>query len=331
MNIDVFRGDGFSLTSLTDAINRLPFVPTRIGSLGYFRESGISTLSAEVEVRNGKLTLVQSRPRNSPGAYKTNERRKLHQFQAIHLPQQVEVMADEVQGLRAFGSETEAQTAQGLLDEKNAVALTDLALTLEYQRVGAIKGLVVDADGTTTLYDYFTTLGVTQQVVDFNLEVATQEQILNCLAVARAIEDELGGLVYTGIRAFCGKTFFNDFTTHATVKDAYRLYQESVKLRSDNRGGFEFGNIVFEEYRGSVNGTPFIADTEAYFVPEGVPGMFMTKYAPANYVETVNTLGVRTYQRIEFMKYNKGIEAEIQSNPIHLNMMPRAVIKGVRT
>jgi hypothetical protein len=98
-------------------------------------------------------------------------------------------------------------------------------------------------------------------------------------------------------------------------------------LRNDPRSGFYFGGVYWEEYRGSVGGVDFIASGEAYLVPEGVPDMFVTHYAPADYMETVNTIGLPYYAKQEMMRLNKGVEIEAQSNPLCLNTRPRAVIK----
>ncbi|MCB1718608.1 MAG: major capsid protein, partial [Candidatus Competibacteraceae bacterium] len=70
-----------------------------------------------------------------------------------------------------------------------------------------------------------------------------------------------------------------------------------------------------------------IADDEAYVVPRNVPGLFITRFAPADYMETVNTMGLPIYSKSEPMKMNRGIEMEAQSNPIHLCTRPNAVIK----
>ena len=65
----------------------------------------------------------------------------------------------------------------------------------------------------------------------------------------------------------------------------------------------------------------------AYAYPEGVPGMFQSKFAPADYMETVNTQGLPFYAKMETMPFNKGVIGEAQSNPIHFNSLPEAVIK----
>ena len=43
--------------------------------------------------------------------------------------------------------------------------------------------------------------------------------------------------------------------------------------------------------------------------------------------KTVNTIGLPRYAARESMDFNKGVEFEVQANPLHLNLRPRAVVK----
>jgi hypothetical protein len=62
----------------------------------------------------------------------------------------------------------------------------------------------------------------------------------------------------------------------------------------------KYGGITFENYRGWIAGdtvTPFIDPNEAHFFPPGTPNLFKTFFAPADYIETVNTLVCRATPR----------------------------------
>jgi hypothetical protein len=328
MMLDVFKGDAFSFTNLVAAINRIPFVPTRIGRMGLFSSEGVNTTSVAVEMQAGVLTLVPAAPRGSRGPSKNVEKRTVRDFRTVHLPQSVEVMADEVQGIRVFGSESETETAMALLQKKMAVARRDLDLTHEWQRIGALKGVVLDADGVTVIYNYFTEFGLAQQTQNFAFSVDATKVRGVCNAVARKIEDKLGGLMMVGgIHAFVGKTFFDALIDHPAVRDTYLGSGQSSELRRGLRMNFEFGDIVFEEYRGSVGGNAFVADDEGYAFPLGVPELFKTFYAPAPYMDTAGTNGLPFYMKGRAMDFDKGLDYEVQSNPLHMNTRPEAVVK----
>jgi hypothetical protein len=203
---------------------------------------------------------------------------------------------------------------------------SDIDVTLEYHRFGAIKGQVLDADGSTVLLNCFTEFGVSQITQSFELDVTTTDVRIECLTLKRSIEDELGGIPFSGIRVFCSEGFMDALISHDDVKAAYERWQDGEMLRNDPRAAFTFAGIRFEEYRGSVGGIPFIADDTAVAVPEGVRGLFIARFAPADYMETVNTMGVPYYAKQQPMDMNKGIEMEAQSNPLHLCTRPRSVV-----
>ena len=52
-----------------------------------------------------------------------------------------------------------------------------------------------------------------------------------------------------------------------------------------------------------------------------------TIYAPADYIETVNTVGLPFYAKQQLMDFDKGVEIETQSNPLCINTRPRTVIR----
>src|SRR5690606_26204575 len=94
-------------------------------------------------------------------------------------------------------------------------------------------------------------------------------------------------------------------------------------------GGFEFGGIVFENYRGSIGGTPFIGANDCRMFPVGVPDLFATAYAPANYIETVNTTGRPMYAKITPAPKGTHVDIDVQSNPLPYCTRPKVLMQGV--
>lgn len=326
-SLDIFNNDAFSVTSLTNAVNDLPHMPGRIGELGLFSEDGITSTTFMIESQGTTINLVPSAARGAPGDPVQGDKRKLIPFSTVHLPQRANILADEVQNVRAFGSESEIETVQNLVNKRLAKMRRNLDVTIEYQRMGAIKGQILDADGGTLL-DLFTTFNVTQQSKSLVLGTATTDVKRKLIEAKRLIEDALGGLMYRDLRVLCSPGFFDTLVGHAKVEGAYDRWMNGEFLRTDQRdGGFYFAGVYFEEYRGKVGSTDFIADGEAYMIPGGAPDLFVTNFAPADYMETVNTIGLPYYAKQEMLRMNKGVELESQSNPISICTRPRAVIK----
>lgn len=330
MLLDIFKTDAFGLVPLTKAINDLPRVPSLIGDLGLFTSEGVSTLTVAIERQKDVLTLVPSAPRGSPGVMKGVQRRNLRDLRTVHLPQRVEVQAEEVQGLRAFGSTSEEELAMSRLKKKLAVARRDNDITIEYQRMGAIKGQVIDADGSTVLTDMFSEFGVTQSQVSWALSNTSTKVLQLVVALLRLVEDKLGGVAASGVLVLASWEFMDAFTGHPVVQDAWRYYQAN-KLSADYREGFSFGGVLFKEYRGMVNSVRMIAANKAYAIPLGVPDLFSTFYAPAPYNETVNTDGLPFYAKQKTLDYDLGVEVQVQSNPLHICTRPDAIVEITAT
>jgi len=326
-NINIFQDEAFSVPNLTAAINEAPYVPGRIGALGLFSEEGISTLVAQIEYDGQTIGLVAAKPRGSSGTPVTLAARRMIPFNTVHLPQRSAMMADEIQGIRAFGSQTELEVAEARVQKYLAKHRMQLDMTHENHRLGAIKGKVLDADGTTVLLDVYQMFGITQK--EFNMELGTAATIVRtkCSEVVDMIADALGGAPMPGARALCGKNFWNSLIDHKSVRETYLNTQQAAELRGKAPDSFEIGGIIFERYRGRIAGQPHVHDDEAYAFPENVPDMFLTRFAPADYLETVNTDGLPYYSRVEPLPMGKGLDIESQSNPLHVPAIPKAIIK----
>jgi major capsid protein E len=329
--LDIFRSDAFSVTSLTDAILKAPFKPGRIGALGLFRERGITTTSVVIEEKDGRLSLIQTSPRGAPSSSIGESKRTARSFLVPHLSRESTVMADEVQNVRAFGSQDATAAVQAVVNERLQDLRAMHEVTLEHLRAGAIKGLILDADGSTLL-NLFTEFGVSQQSAVLTPDAAADngDQLRGqIVAIQRLIEAELGAEPVSSYRAFCGKDFMDDLRADLGVVQTLRYADPQALLQQQaNARMFSFGGVTWEEYRGSTGGTPFIPDAEAYVFPEGSP-IFSTYFAPADFVETVNTVGLPIYaKQAPDAEFNRFVKIHSQSNPLSLCLRPRAVVKA---
>lgn len=336
-SLDIFNNDAFSMVSLTDSINNIPFVPGRVGQLGIFIERGVSTTSVMIEEKNGILSLIETSQRGAPAKQNKADKRKARSLVIPHIAEEDTILADEVQNVRAFGSEDGLEGVQAVVNDRLAMMAMKHDATLEHLRIGAIKGEILDADGTTVLYNLFDEFGVTQQAeVDFDLDNATPAAGAvrkKCHDVVRKTEDELGVVPYDHVHCFCSPEFFDDLVSHPEVTEAYNRFQEGSFLRAGlARKSFVYADVVFEEYRGKVGGVDFIAANKAHFFPVGVPGLFRQYNAPADFVETVNTVGLPRYaKQATDAEFGRWVKLHTQSNPLPICLKPRTLIKAKRT
>jgi hypothetical protein len=339
--LDIFHDNAFGVVELTDAVNKVKFVPGRVGQLGLFVASAVAVTSIAIEEKEGLLVLVAPTPRGGPGQTIDKSKRKLRSLAVPHFEINDAIMAEEVQNVRPFGQETGLEMVQAKVGERFVTHSQSMSATEEYARIGAIKGIITYADGSTlNLFDTFEVDQVSE--VDFDLDNASPAAGAlrkKCAQQVRVIANLLDGVPFFGVHAFCGDAFFDDLLAHTEVRASYANTDMASVLRQGYIlpngekifGAFEFGGIVWENYRGAVGGTSFVHTDKCHMFPLGAPGLFRTVYAPADYVETVNTMGRRLYAKQYDMQNGKGVNLDVQMNAVQYCTRPGTLIQGKRT
>ena len=334
--IDIFNDDAFGVVSLTDTINDAQFVPGYTRQLGLFQETGTSKLTVAIEKKGDVLVLIPPTPRGAPGTTLDKAKRNIRSLDIPHFEVNDAIYADEVQGVRKLGSEDEVETVLDKIAERNMEIRQSFEATHEYHRVGAMKGVVAYADGSELdLFDFF---GISQDA-EIAWDFANKKDgnvRAQCAKVYRTIATDLGAIPFTGVLALCSDTYFDALIKNAEVRETYLAQQEARELRQGYVGGgasgafgmFTFGDITWVNYRGAVGGQAFIEADKAHFVPIGVPGLFRAVAGPADYIETVNTIGVPLYAKQYEMANGKGVHYDVQSNVVHYCTRPKVLKKG---
>ncbi|MFN3261641.1 MAG: major capsid protein [Pikeienuella sp.] len=334
--MDIFTGSAFRTRELSDAINVVPNQFGRLGELGLFADKPIRTAQFQIEQKNGVLSIVQSSPRGTdiPGAERA--KREMRNFATRRFALSGRITAEDVQGIRAFGSETELMQVQDLVNEVLVEHRQNLDITREFLRAGALRGTVIDADGTT-IVNLFTEFGVTQKVVDFALGSGDPDK--KAREVVRHIELNLKGDMMTGVHALCSPEFWDKLMANDDFKEAWKYYTSTVEpLRGDVRRGIPWQGITWEEYLGSgevpqedgsVVTQNFIPAGDARFFPLGTMNTFRTYNSPADYMETANTPGQPFYAKaMPDPKANRYVEVEAQMNALPICMRPAILVRG---
>lgn len=334
-SINIFDSNAFSMISLTNAMNLGPYKPRMLGELGLFAQKPIRTTEAWIEKKNGKLSILNTANRGTMKDVHSTRPRTAVSVAVPHVPYFQTILADDIQNIRAFGSETELQAMGSHVNDQMLEMKDDHDVTHEYHRVGALKGQVLDGDGTTVILDLFNLFGLSQTVINFVGTIANFSAVTT--EVIRTIADKLGNETFDGIVCLCGNTYFDAVIQHASMVQAYDRWRNGEFFRTAKMGpqwysaainGFEFQNVLFINYRGKIGDITFIPDTEAYYFPRGVDDLFEDIIAPADFMETVNTKGKRFYAKQERMPFDKGVNLHTQSNVLSICKRPDAVIKS---
>ena len=331
-NMDVFNSSAFSMLQLTAALLDRPHLPGRLGQLGIFQSRGIRTTSVDIERKGSTLQLVQTSPRGGPAVQNQKNLRNVLKLDTFRIAVEDTITADEIQNIRSFGSESDLQTLVEEVNERVADMSNSLAVTEEFQRIGAVKGQVLDADGSV-LVDLFSEFGVTAQAeVGLNIAATPEGQLRAKINqnIIRPIEDELGGISYESIHVMCSSQFFDDLVEHLEVREALKGFPAGAErlLGRTARRSIDFAGVTWEEYRGQVGSTKYVADDKAHAFPVGVPDLFLTRYAPAEYWDSVNTVGLPRYVRVnpDGTDPDHKRTIRVQTQVLHICTRPRTLI-----
>lgn len=221
------------------------------------------------------------------------------------------------------------------------------ALTLEYARAQLITtGGVYAPSGTLrTSYgstvNWYNEFGVTRTELTMDLSNQAVDPLVDVEPIIAAVQDGLqSGAVVEGFIAVCSPEFFSALITHPFVTDAYKYYareQGAAILSGRLTGGlgldaryrsFEFGGILFVEYRGSYNGVQYIPAGDAYVFPRvASQAMFKTYFAPANRFSTINRTAQEAYWFEYMNEKDDFIEIMSESNFMNAILRPQALVR----
>lgn len=338
--LDIFSHAAFNVWSLSLALVQRPYVPGLIGRLGLFAPRPLATTMTLVETRGHRLALVPERARGSPPPPDVRDPRALVAFKIPHFPIRTTVVADSVQNVRAFGTESQLQGVQEVVNQSETQLGERLDLTQEYLRLGAVKGIIVtEADRETgapmtvvSLFDQFHVDA--QPVVEWpilgagaqGMEAFWSGQLTALInSLGRLMANNISGGMYQRIHGIAGAVAYDAFAMHPEYRAPFVATDSAPLTRNMLDQRLDFRGLTIEEYRGQVGNIRFVEPDEIHFFPVGVPGLFLELYAPADYMETVNTVALPRYSKMQALDWDKGVELEAQMNVLPICTAPRAL------
>jgi hypothetical protein len=349
MFTDIFNDDAFGLVALTAAINNIDHVPGRAGELVFQGAGeGVATLSVAIESKAEGLTLIPTSLRGAPAPKEKSDKANVRNVGIPQVKLEDTIGAHQVQGVRQFGSTDQLAGVQDVVNGRMAKMAARHDLTIENLRMGALRGIIKDSDGTV-LENLFTLFGITNdnsavggtstdaapKIFRYDLDSPSSDskdiRVLN-QEVRRWIQRNAKTIIPAGAKyhAFCSDKFFDELISREDVKRVYENTGEQMARLGQNFefGTFEFGGIVFENYQGTDdNSTVTVADGEAMVFVSGVPGLFAEYFAPADFMETANTIGLPRYAKLApDQRFNQFVELHTQQNPLPLCLRPQTLV-----
>ncbi|MGF7176990.1 major capsid protein [Azospirillum doebereinerae] len=344
LTLDAFNDDAFSNATMTAQVNtNIPFVPGFLGSLGVFTGEGVYTTTVAFDDENGNLSLIETSPRGAAPSQSKNSKGTTRHLSTVRLAREAVITADQVSGVRVLGTANQLQTAERLVYKRveGPTGLkAQLGFTLEHFYLGAIDGVVYDADGTSVLWDYFAHYGQSRPGLttwDFGAFTADGSEFGKaCLKLRRAQTKALNGFSLAGAApvALCGDDFYDAAWGNKEVTQARQLavtgnmQAPEIIAQHDAYDSFKYGGITWVNYRGSDDTKVAVPADEARLFAMGVPGLFKTYFAPADTWDFVNTEGLPSYMLQREERQTSSLRTfEVQSNPLAICLRPKSLLR----
>lgn len=343
--MDIFNSNAFGMVEMTAALNKQEFQPSLLRGMNLFTPKRVRTETVAIEEKSGVLNLIQTSERGAPLAQRNTGKRNIRDFRTNRIAKGDRLNASEIQNIRAFGSETELMQVQAeVADRLNGAAglMRDVELTWENMMLGAIQGIVLDADASE-VNNWFTEFGVSAATeIDFDLDAATPASGVvrkKCSQVARQMMKAAAGAWIVGrtkIVALCGDAFWDDLTAHSEVRTTFLNTQQAADLRNDHGMPYEsftYGGITFINYRGTDDGSKVAIGTDkCKFFPVNSNGAFQAAYSPGEWFGVVNTPGQDVYSMIiPDTKRDAYVDLEVYSYPLFICTRPAMLQSARRT
>ena len=340
--LDIFSNNpAYSMMGMMSLVEKAPYVPSFLGSIpGLWTPRPVRTVTIPIEVIGNKISIIQTSERGTAAPRgNNNQKREVIDVRTVRLADSDRIYADEIAGIRAYGSTTELMQVQDEVSRRYAGPggmLSRLELTREFHRMGAIDGLIKDADGETII-DWYQALGLTRpDVVEFDFSAASAdgEGVIRqqARALKRQILDSLGDVVLPNVRivVLCGDQFFDKLVDNPETRDIYKARPAAGKLLDENLAydAFDYAEIRWVNYRGSEESGVGVPTDEFRAFPVA-PGIFEEGLSPGEFLDTINMPGKRQYPLvIPDKKRNMFVDLEIYSYPLYICKRPEALRRG---
>lgn len=341
ITLDIFKQDAFSAVELTAFVSKQPFIPSLLRDMNLFVDKPVRTTTIWVELKDGKIALIPTSERGAPIFQSEKQKRRAVSLQTVRLAKADRITSSELQDIRAEGEAEELKEVQTEVTDRLDILSGDMDLTHENLFLGAVQGILVDADGSTVIYNFFTEFSVSQSSeVDFDLDNGTPASgalLTLCMGIQRSMQRAGQGafLPTTEIVGLVGDAFWDGLIAHTEVKGAYDNWVSAQAFSNDKKafGEFYWGGIYWINYRGTDdNSTVAIGTDKVKFFPRGARGVFENALAPSESFEFVNKKGLPRYAMVvPDLLRNEYVDVEIKSYPLPYCTRPEMLLRGRRT
>lgn len=289
---------------VVNLINRVPVQYGQIMNMNLFRFKGSFTETVSIDRSDYTPGLIPA----SPWCCDTkvtqgSGTREMFPITIPHTHLEDALWACDISGVRA--ERTGLQVDYTSVMEERAKVLARMRynfdVTLEYRMLSALKGQVMDADGTNVLLDVYKLFGTTQQTAVIPLNESGTDVLGAFRQAVRTATRGARSFMPTGWTIIAGKNFFDKLVGHDSLRDMYKRCCDVQAATINDMAGFRFNfmpGIEVMEYWGTTARNPvtgnevvYMGDDEAIMIPRVPNGfeMYELLAAPPKTLNYVNT------------------------------------------
>lgn len=285
---DVFNQNSWGVIEFhEEVVEKVDHKPQLLGSLELFDPIYSRSRTIAIASKDGALSLIPTSEMGAPPEELVPKGSKVRKFDAVRLAKGSTIYAIEMAGVLALPFDQQTKDIAQEVTDRTAQIVDDLELTWEFQRFGAIQGKVLDADGTTVLYDWFEEWGISEPAeINFQLNSPDTDVRKKCRDVKRTMQKKAKGVwtPSTRVGALVGDEFFDSLVNHPQIKET-KLGTERAPVLENIEGfsSIAIEGITFINYQGTDDETTIaIGSQKARFFPIGARGAFKVGWAPAS-------------------------------------------------
>ncbi|MBB4859637.1 hypothetical protein HNO88_002966 [Novosphingobium chloroacetimidivorans] len=337
ISMAVFGGDAFTQASMIRGLDRRPYIPNELDAIIGFEAVRATTDTVYINSRKRYVNLIRTTLRGAPIEMAQPEDRDARPLRIPRLAKGDKLFAHQLANISPLDDETETQAAAAQVARKQDKLIADTEATFERMRLGSLKGVILDTDGST-LVDFNSEFGLVAPtpfslgftdpnatIGDIRKRIGTQV----VMPIARA--SGAGNDARFRVKAIVGDDFWFALTGHPEIEKTYLNYAAAAELRGERLWeDFSYAGVTWVHYRGTDDGSTIaVTSNSALIFPVGVPGMWQHVMGPMNEsMPLLNQPGRRYYPFLEKDKSEKQqwVQPEIYSYPLFVNARPDLVL-----
>jgi hypothetical protein len=346
LTLDIFRNDAFSYVSLQRVADNSPYVPSALGAMGLFQPVPIETREVLLYEKDGGFALIPTTEIGSPDVQQVRRQGRLRGLRTVRIAKKDTVQASELTGIAnmALPESVRMRNAMALVSERTEQLKTDMEATKELHRLGALQGKLLDADGTTVIYNYFAQYGIADPVtVDIDFADYAEEELMQAFQETFYVPmvTMLGNRWNPNVRiaALVGDGFWGKLMRHPVF---YKLYMAMIQgrqiameqnplIKPNNWETIYFAGVYWTNFRGSTGGEIAVPYNDAVFFPIGAKDVFNVYWAPGETLKDAMDKGkpqylyVQTDPRDQMPSF---VDIFLRAYPLYACIFPKVLMRA---